>query len=92
MVPNRRDILALSEVGSVQMEFFHLAYRTGNSEFADKPMKVFKMLRDNNDPEDGLYPAHIDSFTGNFFGESLILQSSVLKNFESNSDLLKHPN
>ncbi len=58
------------------MEFFYLAYQTGDPQFADKPMEVFKMLRDNNDPEDGLYAAHLNTNTLQFASESFILFDS----------------
>ena len=63
-----RDYLDLADVASVQLEFFHLAYRTGNPVFAEKPMKVFRILKDLQ-PSNGLYSSHIVAETGESAGE-----------------------
>eukprot|EP01096_Ripella_sp_DP13-Kostka_P004994 TRINITY_DN1758_c0_g2_i1.p1 TRINITY_DN1758_c0_g2~~TRINITY_DN1758_c0_g2_i1.p1 ORF type:complete len:759 (+),score=251.84 TRINITY_DN1758_c0_g2_i1:128-2404(+) len=53
----------LAEVGTMQMEFLYLAYHTKNSTFAEKPMAVFKKLREMM-PDDGLYPVYFDQGEG----------------------------
>ncbi len=67
MVTEKEQYSLLAEIGSLQMEFLYLAYHTKKAVFADKPMAVFKKLRDLR-PKDGLYSVYIDSRTGVFGG------------------------
>jgi len=71
-----QGMVSLAEIGSMQMEFFHLAYQTGDSKFADKPMKVFKMLRDIR-PQSGLFSTSINQLTGSFAGNILFIPFSL---------------
>jgi len=69
MIPWNGFKAFLSEVGSLQLEFFHLAYQTGKPEFADKPMKVFKTPRDQDHSDDGLFGVNIHPENGASSGE-----------------------
>eukprot|EP01127_Copromyxa_protea_P018812 TRINITY_DN59_c0_g2_i1.p1 TRINITY_DN59_c0_g2~~TRINITY_DN59_c0_g2_i1.p1 ORF type:complete len:421 (+),score=79.87 TRINITY_DN59_c0_g2_i1:27-1265(+) len=49
----------LAEMGSLQLEFSYLSHATGNPIYAEKALRVFKVLHDNK-PADGLYPVFIN--------------------------------
>ena len=65
IIDESEEHFILSEIASLQLEFLYLAYHTKNSTFAEKPMAVFKTLRDMK-PKDGLYHVFFDLETGRF--------------------------
>lgn len=62
----------LSEVATLQLEFFYLAMKTGRPEFAAKILDVIVHL-DQMQKEDGLYPVHISPRTNKFSGSQVTL-------------------
>eukprot|EP01127_Copromyxa_protea_P018814 TRINITY_DN59_c0_g2_i3.p1 TRINITY_DN59_c0_g2~~TRINITY_DN59_c0_g2_i3.p1 ORF type:complete len:561 (+),score=100.25 TRINITY_DN59_c0_g2_i3:41-1723(+) len=49
----------LAEMGSLQLEFSYLSHVTGNPIYAEKALRIFKVLYDNK-PSDLLYPVYIN--------------------------------
>ncbi|PRP81686.1 mannosyl-oligosaccharide 1,2-alpha-mannosidase IA-like isoform 2 [Planoprotostelium fungivorum] len=54
---------ALSEVASIQLEWWTLSYHTKNQDYGKKAMRVFEILRDKN-PNRGLFSVYVNIHDG----------------------------
>jgi hypothetical protein len=63
----------LSEIGSIQLEFQHLSYLSGNPIYAQKVNEAFDKLVSLKRPYPGLYPVIIDQNGNSFQSQSITI-------------------